>query len=54
MTRVYGRDAIALARSRGLQLYKHADAVDGARSITPAEARELVAVDPSLVYVETH
>ena len=43
-----GRTAIASGRP----LWKYADAVDGARAITPAEACEIAAVDPSLVYAK--
>lgn len=43
-----GKKAIA----SGKPLWKYADAVDGARAITAAEAREIAAVDPSLVYAK--
>ena len=43
-----GRKAIASGRP----LWKYADEIDGARAITPAEAREISAVDPSLVYAK--
>ena len=41
-----GKEAI----NSGRPLFKYADAIDGARAITPSEAREIAAVDPSLVY----
>jgi len=41
-----GKQAI----NSGRPLFKHADAIDGARPITQSEAREIAAVDPSLVY----
>ena len=43
-----GRKAI----ESGRPLFKYADEIDGARAITPAEAREIVMVDPSLVYAK--
>lgn len=43
-----GQEAI----KSGKPLWKYADAVDGARAITAAEAREIAAVDPSLVYAK--
>ena len=43
-----GREAI----NSGRPLYKYADEIDGARSVTQSEAREIAAVDPSLIYVK--
>ena len=43
-----GRKAI----ESGRPLFKYADEIDGARAITPAEAREIADADPSLVYVK--
>ena len=40
------------AINSGRPLFKYADEIDGARSITRSEAREIAAVDPSLVYVK--
>jgi hypothetical protein len=41
-----GREAI----NSGRPLFKYADGVDGARAVTQFEAREIAAVDPSLIY----
>ena len=43
-----GQEAI----KSGKPLWKYADAVDGARAITAGEARDIAAVDPSLVYAK--
>ena len=43
-----GQEAI----KSGKPLWKYADAVDGARAITLAEARDIAAMDPSLVYAK--
>lgn len=43
-----GKEAI----NSGRPLFKYADAIDGARAITLAEAREIAAVDPSLIYAK--
>jgi hypothetical protein len=43
-----GKEAI----DSGRPLFKYADAIDGARSITQSEAREIAAVDPSLIYAK--
>ena len=52
ITRITGRNAIDQAEALGLQLHKFADAVDGARAVTIAEAREIASEDPSLLYVD--
>ena len=47
-----GHDAIAHAAATGATLHKYADPVDGARDVTPAEARAIAAEDAGLVYCE--
>lgn len=47
-----GADAIRWARSLGRPVYKYADPTEPARwDLSPEEAEEIAAVDPSLVYV---
>lgn len=51
--RLTGYDAIEYAERAGLTLSKYADPTEAARdSLTPDEAREIAAEDPSLIYVE--
>jgi len=52
MTAITGRKAIEMAAAQGRTLHKCADPIEGARSgLTLVEAREIAAVDPSLVYI---
>ena len=52
MIRISGRRAIDQAETLNIQLHKFADAVDGARAVTIAEARDIAAEDPSLIYAD--
>lgn len=45
-----GAAAIELAESSGCSIFKHADPLDEARPVSIDEARELLRVDPSLLY----
>ena len=48
-----GEAAIDLALRDGLSIRKYADPIEGARSgVSPFDAREIVAIDSSLIYVE--
>lgn len=49
---VLGRRAVTLSETAGSQLYRYSNAIDAAGPITPPEAQELIAIDPSLVYTE--
>ena len=50
---ITGYDAIDYAEEHGLSLSKHADPTEDAREgLTPEEAREVAAEDPSLIYVQ--
>lgn len=40
------------AIASGKPLWKYADEIDGARAVDAAEAREIAAVDPSLIYAK--
>lgn len=50
-TKLTGSDAIDTAAALGVNLYKYADAVDGAREVTVDEAREIAREDASLVWL---
>lgn len=51
-TKITGRDAIEYARLTGAPVRKHADPIEGERlDLTPDEAEEVAAEDPSLIYV---
>jgi hypothetical protein len=52
MIRLEGRVAIDVAEAFGLPLSKYSDPVEDARTLTPAEAREVAREDPRLVYVD--
>lgn len=50
--RLIGHAAIEYAESHGLLLCKYADPTEGVREdVSPSEAREIAAQDPSLVYL---
>lgn len=52
-TIIYGHDAIEYATRYGVELCKHADPTEPARSgLSESEAREIAAEDPRLVYCE--
>jgi hypothetical protein len=52
-TRATGNTAIDLAEALGLgTVQKHADPIDGARSVGVREARDIAAVDASLIYLD--
>lgn len=51
MTTLTGQEAIDAAEANGLRLHKYADPTDEAREVTIDEAREIAAVDPSLIWV---
>jgi hypothetical protein len=50
--RITGQDAIRLAERDALTLQKFADPIDGARTVTPSEARDIAREDEGLIYVE--
>ena len=53
MTRLTGYDAIAYAEQHGVRVCKYADPTEGAREdLSPDEAREIAAEDPSLIYLD--
>jgi hypothetical protein len=53
LTRLTGHDAIDYADANGLTLCKYNDPIEGWREdMTPAEAREVAAEDPALVYLD--
>ena len=48
-----GHDAIDYAETHGLTLNKYSDPMEGARELVEiAEAREIAADDPALVWIE--
>lgn len=47
-----GHEAIDYAEEHGLTLHKHTDPTEEARDVTPDEAREIAAEDPSLIWVD--
>lgn len=53
VARLSGHKAIEAAELHGVELHKYADPTEGARDgLTVAEAREIAAVDPSLVWAD--
>lgn len=51
---ITGYDAIEYAEQTGAELHKYADPTEAARDgLTIADAREVAAEDPSLIWVET-
>jgi len=50
--RITGQDAIRLAERDTLTLKKFADPIDGARTVTPSEARDIAREDGGLIYVD--
>ena len=53
MARLTGRQAIEYAEQTGAVLCSYTDpTADGREGLTPDEAREIAAQDPSLVYCE--
>jgi len=52
-SQITGHDAIAYAAARNLPLlHKYADPTEGARDVTLDEAREIIAEDPALIYLD--
>lgn len=50
---ITGHDAIETAERQGLTLHKFADPTEDARDgLTPDEARQVAAEDPSLIWIE--
>jgi hypothetical protein len=50
--RITGQDAIRLAARDALTLKKFADPIDGARTVTLSEARDIAREDEGLIYVD--
>lgn len=52
ITTLTGLDAIDYAARTGATLHKHADPVDGAREVTPDEARTIAREDAGLIWCD--
>ncbi len=50
MSKLHGWEAIEAAERHGVALAKYNDPIERGRRITINEAREIAAVDPSLIY----